>query len=741
MDPNTFVQTMMPYAEEASRRTGIDPLVILTQAAHETGWGRAAPGNNFFGIKGAGQTFATHEYEGGQRVNQSASFRTYASPLESFLDWANLMQKPRYAAVLQARTPVDAFKALKAAGYATDPKYVAKLTSVASRISKVNPNVSATGSGPSTIRQGQKGAQVAQLQSFLNARGASLDVDGKFGPLTRAAVEAFQSANGLKVDGIVGPQTTAALQSQGFGASGDSKSGLAGGKTSAARDKRLPPGFMYPVGRAGEKLITSTGPYRRGDTLQTRLVDAQPGALLDQQRNRPLGTPPVPPLDIPNVGIPQYRPDTAIPQTTQDTYLADNLVNAVLTGDPAAVKAASSKMFGMAAPGSGVMGLKTYLEELQVKQPERLQQLAANIAGNPALLEQMPGYVQVPLREAFAAGTEARARDEVAIPGSRVPIPALRPQTAAPVPMSFAAPAAPQSFPSVWGQQPSPSRPTSAPQTSYTPFSPAPANLTGRGAGSTVPYGPPAAEPRGVLDQMGDIAGTTTDWLGGLFGGNRAAAAPARPTTSYTPFSPNPQTSYTPFSPAPPASAPPTISQSQFNERFNPAPTSYTPFSPAIPNNIPTIAPPVPQTAKTSERKMVPNPAFADYTAKVASNPYAYGMSPAPPKFIPEMVTALKRVMTAPLSFAPNTPQITVRPAGRTGQTTSSRTPTPAYSGGRATSNPYYSSSSTQGGVTVGRNSSGQTSFVRGPSGTFSVDPSRGTYTSLTTGRTFSLGL
>ena len=133
----TFIQNYLPYAQEASALTGIDPGVILAQAAHETAWGRKAPGNNFFGIKGGGQTFATHEYIGGKRVNMKAGFRRYDDPRGSFLDWAKLMQTPRYAKVLAAKTPEEQIKALKAAGYATDPAYVSKLSNVRDQVAGI----------------------------------------------------------------------------------------------------------------------------------------------------------------------------------------------------------------------------------------------------------------------------------------------------------------------------------------------------------------------------------------------------------------------------------------------------------------------------------------------------------------------------------------------------------------------------------------------------------------------------
>jgi cell wall-associated NlpC family hydrolase len=52
---------------------------------------------------------------------------------------------------------------------------------------------------------------VKTLQNLLNQYGARLKVDGKFGPLTQAAVIAYQKKNGLTVDGIAGPQTFTAL--------------------------------------------------------------------------------------------------------------------------------------------------------------------------------------------------------------------------------------------------------------------------------------------------------------------------------------------------------------------------------------------------------------------------------------------------------------------------------------------------------------------------------------------------
>jgi N-acetylmuramoyl-L-alanine amidase len=62
--------------------------------------------------------------------------------------------------------------------------------------------------GGALVRQGSRGEAVRQIQTCLNrVGGASLNTDGIFGPMTHAAVVAYQRANGLSPDGIIGPLT------------------------------------------------------------------------------------------------------------------------------------------------------------------------------------------------------------------------------------------------------------------------------------------------------------------------------------------------------------------------------------------------------------------------------------------------------------------------------------------------------------------------------------------------------
>jgi peptidoglycan hydrolase-like protein with peptidoglycan-binding domain len=64
-----------------------------------------------------------------------------------------------------------------------------------------------------TLQEGSSGPVVKSLQQLLT-NGAAGEwnvapgpIDGQFGPLTKASVEAFQSWGGVAVDGVVGDQT------------------------------------------------------------------------------------------------------------------------------------------------------------------------------------------------------------------------------------------------------------------------------------------------------------------------------------------------------------------------------------------------------------------------------------------------------------------------------------------------------------------------------------------------------
>ena len=79
------------------------------------------------------------------------------------------------------------------------------------------------------------GPQVKKLQQRLKELGFDpKGVDGKFGPGTKAAVIAFQKANGLTADGKVGPSTLAALQLNGTGTSASDSTANASTPTNGA---------------------------------------------------------------------------------------------------------------------------------------------------------------------------------------------------------------------------------------------------------------------------------------------------------------------------------------------------------------------------------------------------------------------------------------------------------------------------------------------------------------------------
>ena len=147
--PESFVSSLRSYADEAAKELGVDPNVLISQAALETGWGRHVIKNpdgsssfNFFNIKAhngwSGETaeVSTIEYRDGVAQREIASFRSYNSPQESFEDYVNFLKdNPRYREALSNTSDPEAFvRSLHGAGYATDPEYSNKILSIYARI-------------------------------------------------------------------------------------------------------------------------------------------------------------------------------------------------------------------------------------------------------------------------------------------------------------------------------------------------------------------------------------------------------------------------------------------------------------------------------------------------------------------------------------------------------------------------------------------------------------------------------
>jgi hypothetical protein len=64
-----------------------------------------------------------------------------------------------------------------------------------------------------SLRRGDSGPAVAEVQQILAGFGYTVVVDSTFGPQTEKAVRSWQRSNGLTVDGIVGPVTLESLRS------------------------------------------------------------------------------------------------------------------------------------------------------------------------------------------------------------------------------------------------------------------------------------------------------------------------------------------------------------------------------------------------------------------------------------------------------------------------------------------------------------------------------------------------
>lgn len=136
--PQAYFENNAPYAQKVGHSYSLYPSVMLAQSALESDFGRSTLSkdyNNFFGIKGKGSagsaSLTTKEFTDQGWVEITDSFRAYRTPLHSFQDYAKLITSyERYAPVVNAKSPQEACYALGQSGYATDPNYGQKLTTM-----------------------------------------------------------------------------------------------------------------------------------------------------------------------------------------------------------------------------------------------------------------------------------------------------------------------------------------------------------------------------------------------------------------------------------------------------------------------------------------------------------------------------------------------------------------------------------------------------------------------------------
>ncbi|GIM92386.1 sporangiospore maturation cell wall hydrolase GsmA [Paractinoplanes toevensis] len=144
--PEQFLKASVPGAQQGWREYGVPASVTIGQAILESGWGRSslsATDRNYFGIKcqnGAYGKLASgcHNYvttectKAGQCFSTTATFRTYATMGHSFRDHGSFLRvNSRYKPAFEYSKDANKFIwTVWKAGYATDPNYYTKITSL-----------------------------------------------------------------------------------------------------------------------------------------------------------------------------------------------------------------------------------------------------------------------------------------------------------------------------------------------------------------------------------------------------------------------------------------------------------------------------------------------------------------------------------------------------------------------------------------------------------------------------------
>ena len=144
------------------------------------------------------------------------------------------------------------------------------------------------------LRWASSGEGVRRLQNALNANGANLEVDGKYGRATTDAVQRYQEENGLKIDGIAGPETIGSLV-QKPGAEVSNAPAIA--NTRRGKGPRVPPPNLHAAAAAAKanqaidnKNVTNSTAENKAAQAPAKTATEVKAAL--EATPPPAGTPP-----------------------------------------------------------------------------------------------------------------------------------------------------------------------------------------------------------------------------------------------------------------------------------------------------------------------------------------------------------------------------------------------------------------------------------------------------------------
>lgn len=114
--------------------------ICVAQAAVESAWGKAAPGGNYFGIKGKGPAGSTtvatkEEFEPGKVTSIKDDFAAYSSTEQSIEGWCKFVTTKKYTPPAGAGVG-SRLLWIWAQGYATASNYAVTVANVANSVAK-----------------------------------------------------------------------------------------------------------------------------------------------------------------------------------------------------------------------------------------------------------------------------------------------------------------------------------------------------------------------------------------------------------------------------------------------------------------------------------------------------------------------------------------------------------------------------------------------------------------------------